>query len=218
MFTGLIEELGTVTAIRAGGGGTTLTVSAALASGVQDGDSVAVNGVCLTVVRHDEGAMDFDVMHESLRRSALAGLDVGSNVNLERAMRADTRLGGHVVSGHVDGVGTTLRAEEDGFARVLTIAAPPELLRHIVEKGSVCIQGVSLTVAAVDDETFSVSLIPETLSRTTLGELCAAPPGQPVNLETDVIAKHVEKLVAATLPEHVAAAVAAYLAENGASR
>jgi len=218
MFTGLIEELGAVTAMQAGAGGTTLTIAAGFAADVHDGDSVAVNGVCLTVVRHDDAAMDFDVMHESLRRSALAGLELGAQVNLERAMRADTRLGGHVVSGHVDAVGTTRGAAEDGFARVLTIAAPPELLRYVVEKGSICVQGVSLTVAAVDDETFSVSLIPETLSRTTLGALSAAPAGQPVNLETDVIAKHVEKLVAATLPEHVAAAVAAYLAENGASR
>ena len=218
MFTGLIEELGRVTAIAAGEGGTTLTVAATFAPEVANGDSVAVNGVCLTVVRHDETAMDFDVMHESLRRSALAELAVDSPVNLERAMRADTRLGGHVVSGHVDGLGTTLGADEDGFARVLSIAAPPELLRQIVEKGSVTVQGVSLTVASVTDDRFSVSLIPETLSRTTLGELCTAPPGRSVNLETDVLAKHVEKLVAATLPEHVAAAVAAYLAENGAPR
>jgi len=137
-------------------------------------------------------------------------------VNLERAMRADARLGGHVVSGHVDGVGTTRGAEADGFARVLTVSAPPELLRYVVEKGSVCVQGVSLTVAAVDAHSFSVSLIPETLERTTLGELCAAEPGRAVNLETDVIAKHVEKLVAATLPGQVAAAVAAHLAGNGA--
>lgn len=216
MFTGLIEELGGVAAIHAGGAGTTLTVAATFAADVAAGDSVAVNGVCLTVTRHDDQTVDFDVMHESLRRSSLAELAIGSQVNLERAMRADARLGGHVVSGHVDGVGTTLRCQEDGFARVLSVAAPPELLRHIVEKGSVSVQGVSLTVAAVDDQCFSVSLIPETLERTTLGELCASPPGRPVNLETDVIAKHVEKLVAATLPAQVAAAVAAHLAENGA--
>jgi riboflavin synthase len=218
MFTGLIEELGVIDDAKAGDAGTVLRVSSSFSGEVVDGDSVAVNGLCLTVVSHDDATMTFDVMNESLRRSSLGDLEPGAQVNLERAVRADTRLGGHVVSGHVDGVGTVLDVTEDGFARVLRVAAPPALLTHVVERGSICLQGVSLTVSAVDDTSFSVSLIPETLERTTLGAICAAPAGRRLNLETDIVAKHVEKLVAATLPEQLAAAVAAHLAENGDHR
>ena len=132
-------------------------------------------------------------MHESLRRSSLAEVGEGSSVNLELPLRASDRLGGHVVQGHVDGVAVVRDTREDGFARVVTFDAPPELLRYVVEKGSIAVDGVSLTVAAIDDVSFSVSLIPETLERTTLG---AAEPGRPVNLEVDVLAKYVEKLVA----------------------
>jgi riboflavin synthase len=132
-------------------------------------------------------------MHESLRRSSLAEVGEGANVNLELPLRASDRLGGHVVQGHVDGVATVRDVRDDGFARVVTFDAPAELLRYVVEKGSIAVDGVSLTVSAVDDASFSVSLIPETLERTTLG---TAAPGRPVNLEVDVLAKYVEKLIA----------------------
>ena len=201
MFTGLIEELGTVTAIEPGDDGVRLRVQASFAGEVGDGDSVAVNGVCLTALDLGDGSIGFDVMNESLRRSALAQLAPGSEVNLERALQASARLGGHIVSGHVDEVGHTASSTDDGVAKVLTVTASPELLRLVVEKGSICLQGVSLTVSAVSDESFSVSLIPETLRATTLGALCAAEPGQPVNLEADIVAKHVEKLLAARLPQ-----------------
>lgn len=201
MFTGLIEERGRVEAVDAGAGGVRLRVAASIAGEVSEGDSVAVDGVCLTAVDVRSGSVGFDVMNESLRRSALAGLEPGSEVNLERAVRADGRLGGHIVSGHVDDVGFTAGVSDDGFAQVLTVTAGPDLLRLVVEKGSICLQGVSLTVSAVTDESFSVSLIPETLSRTTLGSLCSQGPGRPVNLEADIVAKHVEKLLAARLSE-----------------
>jgi riboflavin synthase len=153
---------------------------------------VAVNGVCLTATEVAEGHFSADVMHETLRRSSLAEVAGGARVNLELPLRAQDRLGGHVVQGHVDGLGSVRDAVEDGFARVVTIEAPPELLRYVVEKGSIAVDGVSLTVAGVTADTFSVSLIPETLERTTLG---AAASGTPVNLEVDVLAKYVEKLV-----------------------
>jgi riboflavin synthase len=139
-----------------------------------------------------DGGFAADVMRESLRRSSLAEVAPGAPVNLELPLRAADRLGGHVVQGHVDGVGTVRDVRDDGFARVVTIAAPPELLRYVVEKGSIAVDGVSLTVSALDAESFSVSLIPETLERTNLG---TAQPGRPVNLEVDVLAKYVEKLV-----------------------
>jgi len=201
MFTGLIEERGRVEAVDASAGGVRLRVAASIAGEVAEGDSIAVDGVCLTAVDVGTGSVSFDVMNESLRRSALAGLEPGSEVNIERAVRADGRLGGHIVSGHVDEVGFTAGVSDDGFAQVLTVTAGPDLLRLVVEKGSICLQGVSLTVSAVTGESFSVSLIPETLSRTTLGSLCSQGPGRPVNLEADIVAKHVEKLLAARLSE-----------------
>jgi riboflavin synthase len=140
----------------------------------------------------ESGRTVVDVMHETLRRSSLAEVSAGGRVNLELPLRAQDRLGGHVVQGHVDGLGSVVAVEEDGFARVVTIAAPADLLRYVVEKGSIAVDGVSLTVASVTPDTFSVSLIPETLERTNLG---AAAPGTPVNLEVDVLAKYVEKLV-----------------------
>jgi riboflavin synthase len=192
VFTGLVADLGTVTAVDATADGVRLAVRTALAGEIGEGDSVAVNGVCLTATAIAEGQFSADVMHETLRRSSLAGVVEGTPVNLELPLRAADRLGGHVVQGHVDGLGSVRGVQEDGFARIVTIAAAPELLRYVVEKGSIAVDGISLTVATVSDDSFSVSLIPETLERTNLG---AAEPGQPVNLEVDVLAKYVEKLV-----------------------
>ncbi len=192
MFTGLVADLGTVAAVDATDDGVRLRVATALAGDLADGDSIAVNGVCLTAVGADEDGFGADVMRETLRRSSLAEVRPGARVNLELPLRADERLGGHVVQGHVDGLGAIRDVRDDGFARVVTIAADPALLRYVVEKGSIAVDGVSLTVSAVDDETFAVSLIPETLERTTLG---AAGHGAPVNLEVDILAKYVEKLL-----------------------
>ena len=193
MFTGLVAELGTVAAVDPTADGVRLAIETPLAAELSAGDSVAVNGVCLTAVEPAAGRFSADVMNETLRRSSLAALAPGGQVNLELPLRAHDRLGGHVVQGHVDGLGTVAAVEEDGFARIVRIAAAPELLRYVVEKGSIAVDGVSLTVAAVDDESFAVSLIPETLERTSLG---TAQPGRTVNLEVDVLAKYVEKLVA----------------------
>ena len=192
MFTGLVADLGTVVAVDATNDGVRLRVSTSLAGELRDGDSVAVNGVCLTAVGPGGGGFGADVMHETLRRSSLCEVRPGARVNLELPLRAEDRLGGHVVQGHVDGLGSVAAVREDGFARVVTIAAEPALLRYVVEKGSIAVDGVSLTVAAVDGDRFDVSLIPETLERTTLG---AAAEGTPVNLEVDILAKYVEKLL-----------------------
>jgi riboflavin synthase len=191
LFTGLVERTGRVVSLDSG----RLRVEADL--DLADGDSVAVNGVCLTATAVDAGGFQADVMDETLRRSSLGSLVPGDGVNLELPLRAGDRLGGHVVQGHVDGVGTVESAGDEGFARVVRVAAPAELLRYVVEKGSIAVDGVSLTVAEVDGEGFSVSLIPETLERTTLG---AAAPGRVVNLEVDVLAKYVEKLVSRSVP------------------
>ena len=194
MFTGLVADLGTVSGVEATADGVRLRVHTGLAAELRPGDSVAVNGVCLTAVSADGDAFTAEVMNETLRRSSLAEVTAGGRVNLELPLRAQDRLGGHVVQGHVDGIGSVASAEEDGFARVVTIKAPAGLLRYVVEKGSIAVDGVSLTVASVTADTFAVSLIPETLERTNLG---AAAPGTPVNLEVDVLAKYVEKLVTA---------------------
>jgi len=195
MFTGLVADLGSVAAVDATADGVRLTVSTPLAEQLADGESVAVNGVCLTA--NDVAADRFgaDVMHETLQRSTLGAVSAGAHVNLELALRAADRLGGHIVQGHIDGVGTVGEVREDGFARVVTIEAPAAVLRYVVVKGSIAVDGVSLTVARIDDDGFDVSLIPETLQRTSLG---AAAPGMTVNLEVDVLAKYVEKLVGAT--------------------
>ena len=195
MFTGLVADLGSVEGVDAGADGVRLTVRTALAAELAEGDSVAVNGVCLTATGLAGDRFSADVMQETLRRSSLGGVQAGSTVNVELPLRAQDRLGGHVVQGHVDGLGTVRETSDEGFARVITIDAPADLLRYVVEKGSIAVDGVSLTVAAVGDDWFSVSLIPETLERTNLG---AAVPGTPVNLEVDVLAKYVEKLVART--------------------
>jgi riboflavin synthase len=192
VFTGLVADLGSVAAVDATPDGVRLRVRSALAGELREGDSVAVNGVCLTATAIADGEFAADVMHETLRRSSLAGAREGTLVNLELPLRAHDRLGGHVVQGHVDGVGAVRETAQDGFARIVTIEAPAQLLRYVVEKGSIAVDGVSLTVAAVTADTFAVSLIPETLARTNLG---GAAPGTPVNLEVDVLAKYVEKLV-----------------------
>lgn len=194
MFTGLVQGRGEVAAVEPTGDGVRLAIASPLAAELGQGDSVSVNGVCLTAIEPSATAFSADVMNETLRRSSLAEVAAGGEVNLELAMRASDRLGGHVVQGHVDGVGMVSEIAADGFARVVTISAAPELLRYVVEKGSIAVDGVSLTVSAVDDDALSVSLIPETLERTTLGGLAV---GTPVNLEVDVLAKYVEKLVGA---------------------
>jgi riboflavin synthase len=191
MFTGLVQDLGTVTAVDAAGDGVRLSVETKLAGELSEGDSIAVNGVCLTATVIDDLSFRADVMNETLRRSSLAGAEVGSRVNLELPLRAADRLGGHFVQGHVDGVGGVWDVRDDGFSRVVTIGVPADLLRYVVEKGSIAIDGVSLTVSGLGDDWLQVSLIPETLERTTLGE---AETGRPVNLEVDVLAKYIERL------------------------
>jgi riboflavin synthase len=194
MFTGLVADTGIVESLDREDGGIRLRVRTELATELSAGDSVAVNGVCLTAVAPDGESFSADVMAETLRRSSLAPLARGDGVNLELPLRAGDRLGGHMVQGHVDGVGTVEETREDGFARIVRVAAGPDVLRYVVEKGSIAVDGVSLTVSAVDDHAFEVSLIPETLERTTLGSVS---PGRVVNLEVDVLAKYVEKAVRA---------------------
>jgi riboflavin synthase len=198
VFTGIVQGLGRVAAVdqvdggSGGVGGVRLTVRTPLVSELRAGDSIAVNGVCLTAATLDDGSFTVDAMNETLARSSLGDLRPGTGVNLELPLRAADRLGGHVVQGHVDGVGRVAAVTEDGFARRVEIEAPAELMRYVIEKGSIAVDGVSLTVAALTDRSFTVSLIPETLQRTNLGQ---AGPGHRVNLEVDVLAKYVEKLV-----------------------
>ena len=193
MFTGIIEELGTVERVTRGRVSAVLAIRAeAILSDLKIGDSVAVNGVCLTATSLTGHGFTADVMHETLDRSSLAGLGPGSPVNLERAMAADGRFGGHIVAGHVDGVGTIAAIEQDDNAIWFTITAPEQVLRYVVEKGSIAIDGISLTVAAVDGEGFSVSTIPHTVTQTNLNQRRR---GDPVNLETDVVGKYIEKLL-----------------------
>ena len=192
MFTGLIGEVGHVAAVRRADDGMRLAVRGELAAELAEGDSVAVNGVCLTATGIGEGAFEADVMAETLARSALAGLDGGAQVNLELPLRAADRLGGHMVQGHVDGTATVTGTREEGFSRVLQLDAAADLRRYLVLKGSVALDGVSLTVSDLDERGFAVSLIPETLRRTTLGEL---EEGALVNVEVDILAKHLERLI-----------------------
>jgi riboflavin synthase len=193
VFTGLIREVGTVVARRGGAGGVRLEVDAPqIAAASALGDSVAIDGVCLTVVARTGSSLAFEAVPETLDRTALATLEPGSRVNLEPALRAGEPLGGHYVQGHVDGVASLRSADPEGDGRRLRFDAAPELLRYVVEKGSVAVQGVSLTVAALDDGGFAVALIPHTLAATTLGSLEA---GDSVNVEVDVLAKYVEKLL-----------------------
>ena len=192
MFTGIIAELGTVDAVEGADEGARLRIRAELATELEPGDSVAVNGVCLTAVGPDAEGFGADVMHETLRRSSLAEVRPGRRVNIELPLRADERLGGHVVQGHVDGLGRIGSVEAEGDGLRVVIEAPPEILRYCVEKGSITVDGVSLTVAELLEDAFAVALVPHTLTATTLGEVV---PGQPVNLEVDVLAKYVERLV-----------------------
>jgi len=195
VFTGIVEELGEVVSVEELSDASRLTVRGPLVTGdAGHGDSISVNGVCLTVVENVDGAFTADVMAETLRRSSLGALAPGSPVNLERAVRVQDRLGGHVVQGHVDGTGEILAVTPDQHWTVVRISLPDGLGRYVVEKGSITVDGVSLTVAAIDDDWFEISLIPTTLGLTTLG---SKGPGDPVNLEVDVIAKHVEKLLLA---------------------
>jgi riboflavin synthase len=194
VFTGLIREVGRVAAVDGGPDGVRLTVEApATAERAQPGDSVALSGVCLTVVDRADGRLSFDAVPETLARTSLQTLEPGSRVNVEPALRAGEPLGGHYVQGHVDGVGSVRSVEPEGEGRRIWVDAPADLLRYVVEKGSVAVEGTSLTAAAVDDQGFAVALIPHTLEQTTLGDLA---PRDPVNLEVDVLAKYVEKLLA----------------------
>jgi len=226
MFTGLIADLGDVRALKRDADGATVEITTSLAAELAEGDSIAVNGVCLTATAIDAGpraltgagagtatgggdgaltgarsgggagSFRAQAMEETLRRTSLGALEPGGKVNLELAMRLGDRLGGHIVQGHVDGVGTIVEIKEEGFSRAVSVEVPADLVRHLVEKGSVALDGVSLTVSAVEGDRLTVSLIPETLSRTTLGLVTV---GTRVNVEVDILGKHVERLLATTL-------------------
>ena len=195
MFTGIVEELGKVTRVEDLGDSARLTITGpVVTSDARHGDSIAVNGVCLTVVEATaDGQFSADVIAETLNRSSLGALAVGSPVNLERAAAVNSRLGGHIVQGHVDGTGEVASRSPSQHWEVVRVSLPPELSRYVVEKGSITVDGVSLTVSAIGDDFFEVSLIPTTLGLTTLG---SAPVGAVVNLEVDVLAKYAEKLIA----------------------
>ena len=204
MFTGIIEELGRITGWeRTADGGARLTIAATrVVEDAHHGDSIAVSGVCLTVVDHDADRFTADVMGQTLAVSAIADLGEGDRVNLERAARVGDRLGGHIVQGHVDGVGAVVAVRDEGSWRVVRISLPDDLAPLVVDKGSIAVAGTSLTVSAVGDDDghwFEVSLIPETLAATTLGSVA---PGDRVNLETDVLARHVARML--TFPRAVA--------------
>jgi riboflavin synthase len=192
LFTGLVADLGEIVGVERSDQGVRLRVASDLAAQLGEGDSVSVNGVCLTATGVDGDCFSADVMNETLRLSSLAEVREGTPVNLELAMRLDDRLGGHMVQGHVDGVGRITAVVEDGFSRRVEVEAEPAVLRYLVYKGSITVDGVSLTIADIDDRSFTVSLIPETLERTNLGR---AEPGMTVNLEVDVLAKYVERLM-----------------------
>lgn len=193
MFTGIVEEIGKVRAIARGSASAVLTVEASrVLDGTSVGDSIAVNGVCLTVISVGSGEFSADVMAETVRRSCLGELRRGSPVNLERAMAADGRFGGHIVSGHIDGTGTVSSMKREDNAVWVTVDAPEQILKYIVEKGSVAIDGISLTVAQLTQKSFSVSLIPHTGAETTLLQ---KKPGDVVNLENDIVGKYVERLL-----------------------
>ena len=200
MFTGIVEELGEVVGIDPDGTGARIRIRGPLVTaGSARGDSIAINGVCLTVTGTADGEFSADVMGETLARSSLGSLRPGSPVNLERPLRPDGRLGGHIVQGHVDGTGTIVARQSAGSWETVRISIPPQLARYLVEKGSIAVDGISLTISALGAGTagseFEVSLIPETLARTTLGR---KQPGEAVNLEVDMIAKYVERLLAGT--------------------
>jgi riboflavin synthase len=192
VFTGLIEDLGTVEVLDRNGEGANLRIASRLAGELTLGDSIAVNGCCLTATAVDVGSFETEAMNQTLEVTALASVEEGSKVNLELAMKVGDRLGGHIVQGHVDGVGTVASVEDDGFARLVRVELPADLLAYVVDKGSITLSGVSLTVADLGDSWAEVSLIPETLERTNLGDLA---PGDRLNVECDVVAKYVERLM-----------------------
>ena len=190
MFTGIVKELGEVESVDRSDDGARLRIRAELAGELAAGDSVSVNGACLTATTAGNGSFEADVMHQTLSLTTLGELEPSSPVNLELAMRPSDRLGGHVVQGHVDGTGTVTDVADDGFARRLRVELPAELLPYVVERGSIAVEGVSLTVADLDDPVVEVSLIPETLERTTLGR---AEQGDRLNVECDVLARYVAR-------------------------
>lgn len=192
MFTGLVADVGTVQSVDSGEDGARIRIATKLGGEIGDGDSVAVNGVCLTATAADATGFEAEAMNQTLAVTALDGLGDGDRVNLELATKVSDRLGGHIVQGHADGIGEVVAVEEDGFARRLRVGLEPGLLRYVVEKGSIALNGVSLTVAALGDGWAEVSLIPETLERTNLGE---AESGDELNVECDVVAKYVERLM-----------------------
>src|SRR5437870_10637349 len=192
MFTGLIEDLGTVQSLERSADGARLRISSRLTAELSLGHSIAVNGCCLTATAVGDGHFETEAMNQTLEVTALDSVDDGSKVNLELAMKVGERLGGHIVQGHVDGVGTVTSVADDGFARRLRVGLPTQLLRFVVDKGSITLNGVSLTVASLGETWAEVSLIPETLERTNLGDLA---PGDRLNVECDVVAKYVERLM-----------------------
>lgn len=212
MFTGIVEEVGTIRAMTKG----ELVIGASkVLQDVALGDSIAVNGICLTVTKFDAASFHVDVMPETMRRTSLALLQKGSHVNLERALTLSSRLGGHIVSGHIDGTGRILSFTEEGNAILLKISAEAGLLRYIIEKGSVALDGISLTVTEVTSQDFTVSLIPHTREVTILGERKA---GDPINIENDVIGKYVERFLTVSQPENQekkSALTAEFLLQNG---
>ena len=213
MFTGIIEEIGTVSSVKQSGSSSFIEIQAKkVLEDVHIGDSIAVNGVCLTVTHFGGGVFRADVMNETLSRSSLGKLTSGSPVNLERAMAANGRFGGHIVSGHIDGTGTVTDIKNDGIAVWYTVSAAPELLHYIVEKGSIAIDGISLTVAKVTETSFSVSIIPHTAAQTILGSRKV---GDIVNLENDIIGKYVEKLMKPAEAAPKSGITMEFLAKNG---
>ena len=213
MFTGIIEEVGTVSRVQHSGNASFIEIQAKkVLEDVHLGDSIAVNGVCLTVTHFGGGVFRADVMNETLNRSSLGSLTSGSPVNLERAMAANGRFGGHIVSGHIDGTGIITDIKNDGIAVWYKVSAAPELLRYIVEKGSIAIDGISLTVAKVTDTSFSVSIIPHTAAQTILS---MKKTGDTVNLENDIIAKYAEKLMKPAETPKTGGITMDFLAKNG---
>jgi riboflavin synthase len=192
VFTGLIEEVGVVESLERTGDGAKLRIASSLTDELGLGDSIAVNGCCLTATTVDDGHFETEAMNQTLEVTALDSVEQGSRVNLELAMKVGDRLGGHIVQGHVDGVGTVSSVEDDGFAKRVRVDLPTQLLLYVVDKGSITLSGVSLTVAELGDSWAEVSLIPETLERTNLGDLA---PGERLNVECDVVAKYVERLM-----------------------
>lgn len=214
MFTGIIEEVGTVISVQKGAASSFIEIKAeTVLSDVHLGDSIAVNGVCLTVISFSSASFRADVMNETLSRSSLGSLKQGSPVNLERAMAADGRFGGHIVSGHIDGTGIITDIKKDGIACWYTISANPVIMRYIIEKGSVAIDGISLTVARVGNSFFAVSIIPHTAAKTVLS---VKKIGDTVNLENDVIGKYVEKLIKTeNAPTNSSGITMEFLTKNG---